>query len=209
MLRVKEKGGEPVLVPVSQGDPDQPVHKRITDSSTWVVVKNKGRYSTIEEGGVLKMGKIVFLVRKVQTETKAASVASLDVSREELNIPEVTSVLSCGSVEEESVCRFCMTRESESDPLLTACDCAGSMKHIHLGCLRKWNQDKVSSRVTSTSSLLLWRVLKCEICNFQYRDTVRHQEQEFELVDRPASPPEPHLLLEMLGSESSPLKGWL
>lgn len=96
-----------------------------------------------------------------------------------------------------------MIGESETDPLLDACDCKGSMKYIHLGCLRKWNKDKISTRVTSTSTVSLWKQLKCEICHYHYPDTIQHKSEEYELVDRPETPSEPHLLLELVAGETS------
>jgi hypothetical protein len=44
-------------------------------------------------------------------------------------------------------CRICYSTESELgdevDPLITPCHCKGTMKYIHLECLRRWINAKV------------------------------------------------------------------
>jgi E3 ubiquitin-protein ligase DOA10 len=41
--------------------------------------------------------------------------------------------------QEEDLCRFCLdSRNSKQDPLITPCECRGSMRYIHTDCLRHW-----------------------------------------------------------------------
>ena len=45
--------------------------------------------------------------------------------------------------QQEEHCRYCFKNSfSEVDPLLSLCKCAGSVKYIHLGCLRTWMNSK-------------------------------------------------------------------
>ena len=40
-------------------------------------------------------------------------------------------------------CRICLEDEEESgNPFITPCKCTGSMKFIHLKCLREWTDSK-------------------------------------------------------------------
>lgn len=39
----------------------------------------------------------------------------------------------------ESVCRICLSEDSEQDnPMISPCKCSGTMKFIHLECLKEW-----------------------------------------------------------------------
>jgi len=42
-------------------------------------------------------------------------------------------------------CRICLDEEEDLqnyNPFITPCKCTGSMKHIHLNCLREWTDSK-------------------------------------------------------------------
>ena len=38
----------------------------------------------------------------------------------------------------DKVCRICFESETKDDPIITPCDCRGSMQHIHEKCLKTW-----------------------------------------------------------------------
>jgi E3 ubiquitin-protein ligase DOA10 len=43
------------------------------------------------------------------------------------------------AVESGKACRICLDDMDDDDnPFITPCKCAGSMKFIHLSCLREW-----------------------------------------------------------------------
>lgn len=50
------------------------------------------------------------------------------------------------SVESGRVCRICLDEEDlshqESNPFITPCGCQGSMKFIHLNCVKEWIDGK-------------------------------------------------------------------
>jgi len=48
-----------------------------------------------------------------------------------------------GALESGKACRICLDdMEEEDNPFITPCKCAGSMKFIHLKCLREWLDSK-------------------------------------------------------------------
>lgn len=50
-----------------------------------------------------------------------------------------------GSHESGKVCRICLDEEEDiscGNPFITPCKCTGSMKYIHLKCLREWTDSK-------------------------------------------------------------------
>lgn len=41
-------------------------------------------------------------------------------------------------------CKVCLcSEETDEDPLISPCKCKGSLKKIHIGCLKQWINSKV------------------------------------------------------------------
>ena len=65
-------------------------------------------------------------------------------------------------------CRICFCEGNFEglNPLISPCKCSGSVKYIHLNCLRKWLTSKITTKVSSTNDIYcyVYKTLKCEIC---------------------------------------------
>ena len=62
-------------------------------------------------------------------------------------------------------CRICLEKnETEDNPLLTPCKCAGTMKFIHLECLQKWLRGKTIIKQNAISTTIIYKSLSCELC---------------------------------------------
>lgn len=73
------------------------------------------------------------------------------------------------SQSEMPVCRICLMEESEVDnPLFAPCKCAGSMRHIHHGCLKTWFANKRIMKVSNIVTTYFWKNLECELCKTAY-----------------------------------------
>ena len=61
---------------------------------------------------------------------------------------------------------FCDGNFEGINPLISPCKCSGSVKYIHLNCLRKWLTSKITTKVSSTNDIYcyVYKSLKCEIC---------------------------------------------
>lgn len=120
----------------------------------WLVVramKNDTRKLSYElkKTDIIKLGRIQFRVKDLQTP----SVLKNDPKSIENNedIEEVRSIIVKNeephdSDGESSVpqCRFCwMTEATDDNPLINVCVCTGTMKYIHLSCLKRWVKSKV------------------------------------------------------------------
>ncbi|XP_062331548.1 E3 ubiquitin-protein ligase MARCHF7-like isoform X3 [Osmerus eperlanus] len=69
------------------------------------------------------------------------------------------SLLEESSDEEGDQCRICQSgAASPTNPLLTPCQCSGSLQYIHHDCLKKWIQTKIQSGTTLSA------VKTCELC---------------------------------------------
>ena len=48
-----------------------------------------------------------------------------------------------GTIESGKACRICLDEAEDVDnPFIAPCNCAGSMRFIHLQCLREWLDSK-------------------------------------------------------------------
>jgi E3 ubiquitin-protein ligase DOA10 len=62
-------------------------------------------------------------------------------------------------------CRICLDESDTPDnPFITPCKCDGSMKHIHLTCLREWLDSKRVSQKLEGVYSYYWEELSCELC---------------------------------------------
>jgi E3 ubiquitin-protein ligase DOA10 len=65
----------------------------------------------------------------------------------------------------EVQCRICLDEESKpSNPLITPCKCIGSVRFIHLDCLRSWLSLKKQEHKERGVQSYYWEQLQCELC---------------------------------------------
>lgn len=86
-------------------------------------------------------------------------------------------------IEEQSIpiCRICLCEEEDKhvNPLITPCKCAGTMKHIHIECLREWLNSKSSFKESTPPGVktYCWKALECELCKVRFPDRIVNPEQ--------------------------------
>ena len=73
-------------------------------------------------------------------------------------------------------CRICYGEYSETDTdwLISPCECNGSIKHIHFSCLQKWIETKNPTvfNITDYSYSYLAEIPSCDLCNKSYASGV-------------------------------------
>lgn len=70
------------------------------------------------------------------------------------------------------MCKICLSEEEDNNPLISPCNCTGSMKFIHVGCLKEWLEGKKHMKETPFVNSYIWKNLECEICKSPYADMV-------------------------------------
>ena len=72
------------------------------------------------------------------------------------------------ALESGKVCRICLDEENEQDPgenpFITPCGCIGSMRFIHVQCVREWLDAKKQSQKLDGIFSYYWEELSCELC---------------------------------------------
>jgi hypothetical protein len=56
--------------------------------------------------------------------------------------------------------------------MISPCSCTGSMKYIHLDCLKEWLEGKKHMKETPYVNSYIWKNLECEICKHPYNDEI-------------------------------------
>ena len=86
-----------------------------------------------------------------------------------------------------NICRICYTEEEDmqQDPLVQPCICDGSMKYIHLSCLKKWISTHSCVKLDSNEecAIFLIKPVECELCKTKFPDFIKHQNKLYPLLD--------------------------
>ena len=109
-------------------------------------------------------GNLVDSRRKSRASVKKRKKALKAALAEKARLKEAENLGS-----EARLCRICLGEEEDAaDPLVNPCKCAGSMGHIHLGCLREWLNSKRSKKESDAVRTYCWKSLECELCKERF-----------------------------------------
>lgn len=204
------------------------VNDTLGTNSMFIVVRNTNSNATnadytVEPGDVIKLGRVKFKVKSVSVNGNLADDRA-DPNEDEDEVIKTVRYdedevnAQATQVKDEKVpCKFCwMTESTIANPLLSACQCDGSMRVIHFDCLKMWIKEKMlrkeadvpgAGRVFTYS----WRLFECEICKHAYPLTFKSRHDEscvYDLVnqlvkDDLPSNSEPYMLMQSLPFEKS------
>lgn len=90
----------------------------------------------------------------------------------------------------EIVCRICLSPDEEDsvdNPLFQPCQCAGTMKYIHVDCIKEWLHGKIHTKDGVYTNSFNWKYLECELCKVRFKDNyiVRKKVHHILNYDRP------------------------
>ena len=75
-------------------------------------------------------------------------------------------------------CRICLMEDNENDnPLINPCSCIGSVRYIHVDCIRKWLKSKI---ITKTFNFLIvhsFKNLECELCKKTFPEKIKFRDE--------------------------------
>lgn len=80
--------------------------------------------------------------------------------------------------------------------MISPCSCTGSMKDVHLECLKEWIRNKRNIRDLKNTRSFNWRMLKCELCNAIYENEFFHKSKRYKLLEYEDEKTENYLILE-------------
>lgn len=134
----------------------------------------------IKEGDILKFGRArlkvikIYLPKlaikptesklKLTEKVKQCELASMDIPHCEYDTE---------NGQEQATCRICFIEGEDKNPLISVCKCSGSMKFIHLECLKGWIDSKKTVKSTISSVTYTWKAYECELCKSSYSCTLQ------------------------------------
>jgi len=66
-------------------------------------------------------------------------------------------------------CRICLVDEPGiENPFVAPCNCAGTMKYVHIKCLQKWLKNRLKTTSRPLYSSIEWKPLDCELCQSHF-----------------------------------------
>ena len=94
---------------------------------------------------------------------------------------------------------FCEGNFEGKNPLISPCNCTGSVKYIHLNCLRKWLTSKLCMKSSSSNNMYCYsfKSLECEICKSIIPEQVEYRGKLISLLEFKDIEP-PYLVLQTM-----------
>ena len=90
---------------------------------------------------------------------------------------------------------------------MNSCECTGSVRYIHLNCLKHWLFQKLERREVNDQIIsYYWRQFECEICKKAYPYEFTYKNRKYRLIDdisRDTPQDQPFILLESLTQEKN------
>ncbi len=104
-----------------------------------------------------------------------------------LNNVNIIKINTTKIKKQNAVCRICYGEEEDEkeNPMVQPCQCSGSLKYIHLLCLKHWIMTRSCSKVDDNEycTVFLFKETECEICKSKLPDLINHKGKLYSLLD--------------------------
>ena len=149
----------------------------------------------INEGDIIKIGECHIKILKIILPTNINNKNNiynlndnekLTELKENNNNLENSLITSSQTISNKIYCKICYsTFNSLEDPLINPCKCSGSMKYIHLSCLKHWIKSKIESMNDSNAMKYSYSYsheqLFCEICSEKYPEYIKYNNKYYNI----------------------------
>ncbi|CAD8060466.1 unnamed protein product [Paramecium sonneborni] len=86
----------------------------------WLTVRSVNKYP-LNVNDIFRLGKMTFRISSIN-----------------FNSQNESEILNHSRTDSNEQCRICLGNNQSSNPLLNPCKCSGSLKYIHLECMKRW-----------------------------------------------------------------------
>lgn len=204
-----------------------------SDGAPWIVVKSLKKTQAfprgykIKEGDYIKLGRVRFRVREMKLENVETNTNN-GQSRKSVKKQQPKLELHQAAVNQEQpkrepsgknldesinsrntpTCRVCLDTMGENDnPVVSPCQCAGSMKYIHIKCLQEWLRSRLQTKQTAVSLTVVWKSLDCEICKKTFPKIIEVDGIRYSTLELPKANSASYIILEVLSKDKSQIRG--
>ena len=135
--------------------------------------------NTLRTEANINNGSRNYLIKKINfmSHTKSKGGKQISLTKNLLNKIE----------KKNKICRICYMEESdpEDNPLLQPCLCTGSLKYIHLSCLKHWISTRSCEKIDTTAFSIVYIIkqVECELCKAKFPDLIEHNNKIHHLLD--------------------------
>lgn len=201
----------------------------------YVFNETKERGYILHEGDLLKLGKFILRIRQIILKKEQKTMIELrdkerfedeDLSKNILSQKydmKLSSIkknllilkknnnnyLDCQKEEkyqDKPTCRICLGNEhDDNNPLINPCKCSGTMKYLHLSCLRQLIDSKIKKTVGNIVTVITFKTLQCEICKSLIPENIKIKNKVYTIIDL-NRPETSYLVLEGLIKETPDTK---
>lgn len=168
----------------------------------WLVVRDLAACGhRLAEGDVMKLGRFKFRVRQLVANACGGQQPELKLDESSGVVYAADKDPNTGLDLSQTLCRICLLEgPGEDDPLITPCQCKGSIEYVHLGCLRHWIRGRLNLSDAPGGSYF-YRPLTCELCKAVYPTYIHNGQERQPLVEVPWTQP-PFIVLENMVRDS-------
>jgi hypothetical protein len=186
-----------------------------TPNSAWFIFKqskfeNKMSKYKVNQGDIIRIGRITTRIKNICFSGSSNNSKNIQNEKNLIEVQEKNKI-NFNSVTESTnsnsnssskkairknnikatqksnkICRICYMEEDDPEnPLVQPCICSGSMKFIHLKCLKHWINTRSFDKVESNElcSIYIIKPVECELCKTKFPDYIRHNGKLFALLD--------------------------
>ena len=179
----------------------------------YVFNDTKERGYILHEGDLMKLGKFILRIRQIILKKEQKTMIELrdkekfededlsknilsqkydmklsSIKKDLLVLKKNNNCLNCNQKEEKyqdkPTCRICLGDEHEdNNPLINPCKCSGTMKYLHLSCLRQLIESKIKKTVGNIVTVITFKTLQCEICKSLIPENIKIKNKVYTIID--------------------------
>ena len=152
----------------------------------------------MKPGKVIRIGKVCFLIReinfkdsskeKVSKKSKKTIVTSNSINSFASLKSSNSLFLSKDEINEHYSCKICLeNNNSQDNPLLDLCKCQGSVKYIHLFCLKSCFRTLITVKKFDNFKVYSCKKMRCTVCKEEMPYRITYQDKDINLlfIDEP------------------------
>ena len=173
----------------------------------------------LKEGSVIKLGKMILEVKEIRTNSNNTIYrgkdknfyeneehnnirGSIDIDQNNYNsdnnliLRQNRTNTHKTKCKNNQMCRFCLCEDNEEkNPLIAPCKCSGTMKFIHIDCLRNWLKSKVVTKTLLNMISYSFKPLECELCKTHVPNRFHIKGNVFDIIEM-TKPDSSYIILE-------------